>query len=75
MLSQGLDCVIAASQFSFGERRVDFAVADLVKKNGGAAFPSSQFRDQVMVALWHAFRDRAQAQGADGVFHGSEFAR
>ena len=49
MLSQCLNCVIAASQFGLGERRVDFAVADLVKKNGRAALASAQFRDQVVV--------------------------
>ena len=54
---------------------MDFAVADLVKKNGGAAFAAAKFRDQVVLALRYAFGDRAQAQGADGVFHGSEFAR
>ena len=75
MLSQSLDCVIAAGEVGLRKGGVDFAVADLVKKNGGAAFSSSQFRDQVVLALRHVFGDRAQAEGADGGFHGSEFAR
>lgn len=75
MLSQGVDCVIAAGEVGFREACVDFAVADLVEKNGGAALASAQPWDQVVVALRHAFGDRALAEGADRVFHELEFAR
>ena len=75
MLSQRLDCVIAAGEVGFGARGVDFAVTDLVEKHGGAALAAAKFRDQVVLALRHVFGNRAQAEGADGVFHGVEFAR
>ena len=75
MLSQGLDCVIAAGAIGFGERCVDFVVADLVKQNGCTALAAAQAGDQVVLALRNALGDRALAEGADWIFHAAEFAQ
>ncbi len=67
--------MIAAGEIGFRKGGVDFAVADLVKQNSWATLAPTQPWDQVVVALRYAFGDRAQAKGADGVFHNAEFAR
>ena len=58
-----------AGKFGFGEGGVDFIVTDLMNKNGRAAFASAQFGREVVLALLGVRRDRAVAEGADGMAH------
>lgn len=61
---------VVAGQFGFGQRRMNFIVADLVEQHGRSAFATAQFRHEVVQALLGVQWDRARAQGADGVAHG-----
>ena len=72
MYAQGFWRVIAACEFCFAQAHVDFIVANLVKQHRFAAFAATQARDKVMPALWHARRNRAEAERTDrgDVIHG-----
>ena len=64
MGAQGLDRAETARQFGFGQRGVDFLVANLVQQHGGSALASFEFWDQMMQTAT-AFGDRAVAKRAD----------
>lgn len=71
MLAQRLDCVIGAGKFGFGQRGVDFTMANLMQQNGRPAFSAPELRDKVVQALGHVRRDRATAEWTVGCFaHG-----
>ncbi len=56
---------IAAGEFGFGQRRVDFPVAELVEEDGRPPLPALQPRDQVVQRAAPG-RDRAAAERAGG---------
>ncbi len=64
---QGVDCVEIAGQFAFAEAGVDFAVTDLVQKDGLAALAAARPGHEVVQALMCPGRDRATAKRANRV--------
>ncbi len=60
---------IVACQFAFGQRGVDFVVANLVQQNRWPALAAPQLRHEVVQALLGVRRNGAVAQGADRVAH------
>ena len=69
MFTEFFGRVEVAGEFGFGEGGVDFIVTDLVKKDGGSVFASAQFGREVVLALFGVRRNRAVAEGTDGVAH------
>ena len=69
MFAEFFGSVEVSGKFGFGEGGVDFVVTDLVKKNGRAVFASAQFGREVVLALLGVRRDRAVAEGTDGIAH------
>ena len=76
MCAQGFDRTVTAREFGFGQRGVNFFVADLVQQNGGSSLATFEFWDQ-MVHAAAPFRDRAVAKRADriGCQHGMAESR
>ncbi len=60
-----------AGELGLAQRRVDLLVAEVMEEDGGASLAALGARDQVVEALGHARRDRAQAQRADGLAAGA----
>lgn len=67
MGAQCLRSRIVTGQFRLAQRLVDGLVADMVQQHRLATLAAAQLGDQVVPALRHARRDRAQAQGAGGI--------
>ena len=68
MGAQRLDGVVTAGKFGFGQRGMDFGMADLVQKNGRPLLSAAQTGDEMMQALRRLRRDRAVAKRADRRF-------
>lgn len=64
MGAQRLDARIVARQFGLGERGMNLVVTDLVQQHDRTALAPLEARHEVVKALAHHRRDRAQAERA-----------
>ena len=71
MGAQGIDAGKVPGKLRLAQAGVDLAMTDVMQKHGRAALAAFQFRDQVMPALFDGRRDRAVAEGADRIGHGT----
>ncbi len=67
MRAQGRDRVVAAGEVCLAQGCVDFVVTDLMQEHSWSALAALEARDQVMLALRGAGRDRAIAKRANRV--------
>jgi len=66
MGAQGLNRIVAAGKLGLGQGGMDLIVADLMQQHCRPAFPATQFRDQVVQALFGIRRNRAITKRAKG---------
>ena len=64
LAAKGFRRVIAVRQLGLAKLKMDLVVADLVQQHRFPTLATLQFRDQVMTALCHIWRNHAPAKRA-----------